>query len=316
MSNQRLVLVLTGLSEEVIQRMHQVAEGFCVLRTGRQEAAYEQLLPKAEAVIGGLPVDDIPRARSLRWLQIGSAGANRHVDALPPHVKLTNASGVFGVPMAEHVLAMMLALTRQIPEAVRAAGEARWRQEVERMELFGATCGIVGLGDVGTEVARRAKALGMRVLAVRRRATEKPPFVDELYDVSGLDGLLAASDHVVDTLPGTVHTRHLIDARRVGLIKRGAYFYNVGRGSTVDEAALTEALRSGQLAGAGLDVFETEPLAAKSPLWKLPNVIVTPHRSAGSARYMERLSEIVLDNLQRYAAGRPLRNVVDREWGY
>ncbi len=166
------------------------------------------------------------------------AGDNRVVDLLPPEVMLTNASGVFGVPISEHVLALMLALTRQIPESVRAASGAHWSQTTGRIELFEATCGVIGLGDIGTEVARRAKAFGMRVLAMKRQIGQKPSFVDEIWDVSGLDRLLAESDHIVNCLPGTSHTHHLLDSRRIGLMKQGASFYNIGRGSTVDEAGL------------------------------------------------------------------------------
>ncbi len=145
--------------------------------------------------------------------RLPGVGVNRYIDALPPHVTLTNASGVFGVPIAEHVMGMMLSLVRAIPESVLSAREARWSQNAQRVELFGQTCGLLGLGDIGTEVARRAKAFGMRVLAVKRQLTPKPDFVDELWDLSCLDRLLGESDHLVNTLPGTPHTRHLLNTR-------------------------------------------------------------------------------------------------------
>lgn len=312
----RHLLILTDLPEETVERIHCLAPPLSVWRGRRDEPAYGELLPQAEVIIGGIWPEDAAKATDLRWLQLGSAGANRILEVLPETVMLTNASGVFGVPIAEHVLAMMLALTRQLPASIRAAAEARWSQPVERVELFGATCGIIGLGDIGTEVARRAKAFGMRVLAVKRQPTDKPDFVDALWDLSGLDDLLAASDHVVNCLPGTSHTYHLIDSRRIARMKKGARFYNIGRGSTVDETALVEALRSGHLAGAGLDVFTQEPLPVDSPLWRIPDVLITPHRSAQSPCNRQRLAEIVLDNLERYVRNQPLVNLVDRHWGY
>lgn len=316
MDEPRYMLILADLPGEAIERIRAAAAPLSVQRVRREDPSFAQLLPRAEVIVGGIWPEDVARAASLRWLQLGSAGANRIVDLLPSHVTLTNASGVFGVPIAEHVMAMMLALARQIPESVRAAGEARWSQPGGRVELYGATCGILGLGDIGTEVARRAKAFGMRVLAIRRQALDRPAFVDALWDVSGLDRLLGESDHVVNCLPGTPHTRHLLDSRRIGLMRRGAYFYNIGRGSTVDEAALVAALQAGQLAGAGLDVFEQEPLPAVSPLWAMPNVLVTPHRSGQSPRNSQRLAEIVLRNVSRYVRREPLENLVDRHWGY
>jgi phosphoglycerate dehydrogenase-like enzyme len=316
MGDPRYMLILSDLPGEAIERIGEVAAPLRVQRVRRDEPAYVELLPRAEVIVGGLWPEDVGGATSLRWLQIGSAGANRILDLLPAHVILTNASGVFGIPIAEHVLAMMLALVRQIPQSVLAANQARWSQQVGRVELYGTTCGIIGLGDIGTEVARRAKAFGMRVLAVKRQASVRPDFVDELRDITGLDRLLAESDHIVNCLPGTAHTFHLLDAGRIGLMKRGARLYNIGRGNTLDEAALVAALESGRLAGAGLDVFEQEPLPADSPLWRMANVIVTPHRSGQSPCNGQRLAEIVLRNAGHYARGEPLENVVDRHWGY
>ena len=314
--DHRFVLILADLPAEAIEQIRRVASHLRVQQISRNDPAFAEILPRAEIIVGWISAEDMARASCLRWLQLGSAGANRIFDALPANVVLTNASGVFGVPIAEHVLALMLALTRMIPESVRAAREAHWVQQTGRVELFGATCGIIGLGDIGTEVARRCKAFGMRVLAVKRQLASQPEFVDELWDLSGLDHLLAESDHIVNCLPGTAHTHHLLDGRRIGLMKKDARFYNIGRGSTVDEAALEEALRCGRLAGAGLDVFEQEPLPADHPLWRLPNVIITPHRSGQSPRNNERLAAIVLRNVAHYLHGEPLENLVDRRWGY
>lgn len=314
--DQRYVLILADLPEEAVERIRSLAVPLRVQQIRRDDPAFADLLPQTEVIVGGISPEDVARACHLRWLQLGSAGANRILDALPAGVILTNASGVFGVPIAEHVLALMLALTRMIPESIRAAQQAHWVQQTGRVELYGATCGIIGLGNIGTEVARRAKAFGMRILAVKRQPVGKPDFVDELWNLAGLDHLLAESDHIVNCLPGTAHTHHLLDARRIGHMKKGACFYNIGRGNTVDEAALVHALCGGHLAGAGLDVFEKEPLPADHPLWSLPNVIVTPHRSGQSPRNKQRLAEIVLRNIGHYLREEPLEHLVDRHWGY
>lgn len=310
------MLVMVPLPEESIDQIRRIAPNITIHRLRREVPTYADVLPRADIIVGWPAVEDLPRALRLRWLQLAGAGANRYVDAVPPEVILTNASGVFGIPIAEHVLAMMLALTRAIPDAVRDACQARWSQQAERAEIFGATCGILGLGDIGLEVARRAKAFGMRVLAIKRQLAAKPDFIDELWDLSALDRVLGESDHLVNTLPGTPHTLRLLDADRISRMKRGACLYNVGRGSTLDEAALIAALHSGRLAGAGLDVFEHEPLPATNPLWRMRNVIITPHRAGQSPRQAERFGPIVVRNTDHFIHAEPLDNVVDRQWGY
>ncbi len=310
------MLCMFDLPEPALERMRAVAPGLTIHRVGRQDDAYAAHLPAADIIIGWPAVEDLPKARRLRWLQLGSAGADRYIQAVPENVVLTNASGVFGVPIAEHVMAMMLALVRRVPLFVRQADRREWVRGVRCGEISGATCGIVGLGDIGTEVARRAKAFGMRVLAVKRTLTDRPDFVDALWDAAGLDELLAESDHVVLALPGTRHTQHILDAERIGRMKQGACVYNVGRGSAIDQDALIAALQAGRLGGAGLDVTSPEPLPPESPLWAMDNVIISPHCSGSTPHHHERLAEIVLTNLDRLVHDEPLTNVVDRHWEY
>lgn len=284
-------------------------------RTG--DDTYHRLLPEARIILGWPRVEDLPDAANLRWLAIASAGATNFAKALPDHVLLTNASGVFGIPIAEHILAMMLALVRGLPSMIRHQDARDWRGDADqRGELAGTVCGILGLGDIGRETARRAKAFGMRVIAVNRTGGPAPDYVDHLADAAGLDDMLAQADHLVVTLPGTDHTHHMLNRDRLAKTKPGARIYNVGRGSTIDENALTNLLRDGHLAGAGLDVFETEPLPADSPLWSMPNVIISPHRSGQTPHHRRRVSEIFLRNLPRFLAGQPLENLVDRHWQY
>jgi len=234
-------------------------------------------------------------------------------------VILTNASGVYGVPIAEQVLGVMLALARQLHTCVREQSAGRWpgpavRGKVDVLERK--TCVILGLGDIGTEVARRAKAFRMTVIGIRRRPVSKPPEVDELVGPDRLAEVLPRADYLVVALPLTEATRHIIDAEALALMKPSAYIFNVGRGAAIDEPALIRALQEGRLAGAGLDVFEKEPLPEDSPLYQMENVIITPHSSGGSPYNRERLLDLFCPNLQRYLAGQPLLNVVDKEAGY
>jgi phosphoglycerate dehydrogenase-like enzyme len=234
---------------------------------------------------------------------------------------LTNSAGIHGPAMAESVLGMMLFFARGFDHAVRAQQRRTWDTAPFEAadsgigELAGATLGIIGYGGVGRELARRAGALGMHVLATRRRP-EPDPLANVLDGEDSLHRLLAASDVVVVTTPSTPETRGLIGAPEFATMRTGAVLINVARGDIVDEDALIATLRAGHLRGAALDVFATEPLPADSALWGLDNVLVLPHVSATTPRFWEREIELILDNLERYLAGRTLRNVVDPDAGY
>jgi phosphoglycerate dehydrogenase-like enzyme len=281
---------------------------------------FAEALGEAEVFAGWVSPEELSRATRLRWLQLGSAGADGFVKAVAPAVILTTASGVFGPAIAEHVLGMMLALVRGIDRMVILKQEAHWGRAVPglvRGGLSGKTLAIVGLGDIGRALAVRAKAFDMRVLGIRRRPSlAPPPGVDEVHTEDAIDAVLPRADHVVLALPATPRTDRLMDARRLALMKRGAYLYNVGRGNAVDEAALAQALRDGTLAGAGLDVFATEPLPSESPLYGLDNLVITPHVAGYTDSYAERFAALFVDNLRRYVAGQALENVVERERGY
>ncbi len=270
-----------------------------------------------------VPPDLVELAPRLRWLQLTSAGADRLAEnpVFGSGVTITTASGIHGIPIGEYVLGAMLALAKGFPRAMTAQRERAWRQYLPD-ELHGRTVGIVGLGAIGREVARLAKAFGMRVLACRRSCSypqerlAEVPGVDLLLPVSELRRLLAEADYVVLAVPLTPETRGLIGREELAAMKTGACLVNVARGPVVDEDALLEALRSGHLGGAVLDVFREEPLPSESGLWDLPNVILTPHIAGGTPRYVERAVDLFCDNLRRYVAGQPLRNVVDPRRGY
>jgi phosphoglycerate dehydrogenase-like enzyme len=190
-----------------------------------------------------------------------------------------------------------------------------WQRDVPVIHLADTTLGVVGLGGIGSEVAKRGKALGMRVLAVEAKPRPKPDYVDELWEQTQLDSLLAESDFVVLCVPHTPETVKLITRARLQQMKPTAYLINISRGVVVDLADLTAALQAGEIAGAGLDVFEVEPLPADHPLWAMEQVIITPHSAFSSHHVAPRRIAVVADNLRRYAAGAPLRNIVDkRRW--
>ena len=264
-----------------------------------------------------------PEAR-LRWAHTGSAGvgAALYPEMLASSVVLTNSAGTMGPPIAETVIGMALYFARGFDLALEGVPGRRWPKDAiyeptsPVRELGGATMGIVGFGGVGREVGARARALGMRVLATKRTPAPAPEGVELLFGDPGLYRLLAESDVVVLTVPGTAETRARLGREELAAMKPGAVLINVARGSIVDEPALIEALRGGRLRGAGLDVFAKEPLPADSPLWAMPNVLITPHVSAVSPLYWRREVELIVENLRRYLADRPLLNVVDKARGY
>ncbi|MCC7491910.1 MAG: D-2-hydroxyacid dehydrogenase [Fimbriimonadaceae bacterium] len=258
-------------------------------------------------------------ARHLRWIASASAGVDRYLPLLAdrPEITLTTGAGTFDIPIAEHLLALLLALRRRLPEALRAQVQHSWQRSGGALELAGSTLGIVGLGQIGQALAVRAAALGLTVLAHKRRPADPPPGVSELfYERAGLLAMLPRCDHVAVTAALSPASTHLLDAATLDCLPAHAVVLNIGRGRLIDEGALLQRLQTGRLAGAGLDVFETEPLPATSPLWDLPQVIITPHQAGSSNRVAERRIELFAAQLRRYLAGQPLRAVADRQAGY
>ena len=265
-----------------------------------------------------------PPEGRLRWAHTASAGvgASLHAAMRESDVVLTNAAGIYAEPMADTVLAMILHFARGLDVAVRAQAERRWNKEPFEVadtpvrELADQTVGIVGLGGIGRAVARRAVALGMTTLATRRSGTEGPEGVEVLSGEGALHRLLPRADYLVLCVPQTEETRGLAGARELAMLPDGAVVINVARGGVVDEEALVDGLRDGRLRGAGLDVFAREPLPESSPLWHLPNVLVTPHVSGASPRFWRRQTDLIVENLRRYLRGETLRNTVDKRAGY
>lgn len=278
-------------------------------------------LPEAEVAFGHFPPAAIAGAApALRWLQVSSAGVDGYIsdEVKACGVILTNSSGVYGVAGAEHLLGQMLMFARRLGEMRDSQRAGRWDNERFRAiaTLRGQIAGVVGLGDIGTQVALRARAFGMEVVAVKRRPATPPPFVSRLLALDGLPELLPICDHLILCLPLTPQTRGLIDAEALARMKPTAYLYNIGRGAVIDEPALIRCLQEGRIAGAALDVFVEEPLPPHSPLWTLPNVLITPHVGANGPRDWEDAASLFARNLERYRSGQPLLNVVDLDLGY
>jgi len=260
----------------------------------------------------------VGRAPKLRWIHSVSVGVE---SMMTPCVRLrgltvTNGRGVFSVPIAEYVMTMMLAICRRLPQLMELQRERTW-QPIEALELADTTIGLLGVGDIGREVARLAGPFGPRIVAVRRRPNAAPvPGVEVLGDLQAMPELLAVSDFVVLALPLTGETETLIDDDALAGFKPGSWLINVARGALVDETALLRALRGGRIGGAVLDAFREEPLPETSPFYRLSNCMVTPHTSWSSAAVLGRTFDVFCDNLRRYRAGQPLEYVVDLAAGY
>jgi phosphoglycerate dehydrogenase-like enzyme len=261
-------------------------------------------------------LDLVPRAPRLRWLQSISAGVEEFArPVLTEHgVVLTSAAGVYDPGLAESVLGFLLALSARILEDARLA-PGSWPAEGTRL-LRGTTALIVGAGSIGTETGRLLRAAGARVRGLARTPRAPDEVFERIAGTGDLHAELAKADHVVNVLPRTPATERTFDAAAFAAMKPTATFVNIGRGSTVDEQALVEALRTGSIGGAALDVFEVEPLPAESPLWTMPNVLVSPHRAGDHQDWPRDVVALFVDNLRRYLAGEPLRNVVDVSLGY
>jgi phosphoglycerate dehydrogenase-like enzyme len=276
----------------------------------------------ADILLGMCNAEAVDGADQLVWVQVFSSGVERCMGAqaiTAGDVVLTNMQKMSSPAIGEHAVAMMLSLARGLPRFAKAMPDGRWRRDLAAkpgmVTVGGKTVLIVGLGGIGTEVAKRAKALGMRVTATRNSSRDGAPFVDYVGLSDELIELAANADFVVNALPLTTSTTGLLGREFFGQLKSGTYFINVGRGGTVVTDALLEALQDGRLAGAGLDVTDPEPLPADHPLWQMPNVIITPHISSSAAnRSLHRT--LLRENLRRYAAGEALLNVVDPERGY
>ncbi len=312
------ILVVADLAERHRQMIREAAPEAEIEQTVDRGRVVRQA-EDADVIVGwNVPREAVQQARHLRWIHSTAAGVDQllHPEVVARDVIVTDSSGIHAEPITEHVLAVMLAFARRLPAATRSQMARRWdRASIIGEELWGKTVGILGLGSIGREVATRCKAFGMRVIGTKRTPAVMPQ-VDQVLPPEGLEEVLRAADYLVIILPLTPRTRGLIGARELGVMKPSAYLINVARGAIVQEGALIEALRHGRLRGAGLDVFEREPLPQDSPLWGMEQVILTPHVSGAGPDYLDRALPLFCENLRRFLAGAPLLNVVDKRQGY
>jgi len=314
------VVLAINLDKDYVDRLRSTYPDVeIVVSTDR--AQLPEVLSGAQLLIGGrLTADLLDRSPDLRWYHTPGAGVDGVLfpELVESDLLMTNNSGVHAPHMAEYLLGTMLSFVRGLPFLMRAQMRHEWgdRREFTIYELGRQTLAVIGLGDIGQALAWRAKAIGMQVIGSRRHVGDPPRGVDRIYPPEALHELLAEADHVAITLPLTDETRGLFGAAEFAIMKPTAFIYNIGRGPIIDSDALIAALRGGEIAGAALDVTDPEPLPADSPLWDMPNVMITAHTSGGGPFYWERGIELLVSNIGRYINDEPMLNVVDKRAGY
>ncbi len=306
------------------QRLRSDFPQLTVVHLGGYERLGEEIRD-AEVLLGwSLRPEQFAAGKRLRWIHSPAAAVHQLMfsELVASDVVLTNARDVHGPVVAEHALALLLALAKRLPATVRYQQSRTWGQQAlweagpRPREVMGATLALVGMGSIGREVVPRAAALGMRVVAVREHPERGVGGAQAVCGPGQLDHVLAEADFVILAAPLTPSTRGLFNAARLARMKPGAYLINVSRGPIVDEAALADALLTKSIAGAALDVFSTEPLPQDSPFWQLDNLLITPHTAAVTEKLWERHYALIHENLRRYLAGEPLLSVVDKHKGY
>lgn len=285
-------------------------------------AVTQEEVDEAQVIIGNVSTAMTGKAANLEWIQLNSAGSDVYckAGALKEGALLTNATGAYGLAISEYMVGMSFMMQNHFAQYYRNQMDHQWKDEGKVTSVWGSTTLVVGLGDIGGEYAKRMKALGSHTIGVRRTASEKPEYLDELYTTDKLDELLPRADFVALVLPNTPQTRGLMDERRLRLMKKSAYLINVGRGTAIDSDALNRVLRDGWLGGCAVDVTDPEPLPADHPLWDAPRMIITPHISGQYhlQETFERIVRIAGENLEKFLRGdvELMRNLVDFETGY
>ena len=309
------------LGENEIRELRQAAPSLNIVFPAKEQLMAE--LADADGVVGGLTREQFLAAKKLRWMQATSAGVENYLAAIPElkdsPVTVTNMKIVQGIEIADHAFALLLGLTRRIDVAVKDRETETWhnlQQFGPPLELQGKTAVIIGVGGIGTQIAIRAKAFGMTVIGVDPKDIPYAPFLDRTVWPDRLETVLPEADVVFISAPHTPQTEKMIQAPQFAKMKKGVLFIAVSRGKIYDAMALADAIKSGHVAAAGLDVTDPEPLPPGHPLWKTGRVIITPHIAGRSDGEGPRYFEIYKDNLVRFAKGEPLRHTVDKEKGY
>jgi len=316
------IIVPSGLGEAYEKQVQALSPEIKLLK-GLKGQAYTDALKQADVYFGRIKPEDFTQAENLSWVHSGSAGVEKQLypEFVESDVVLTNAKGCYAPAIAEHVMGLLFSLSRNIGGQIRNMREHQWEGGGELVEMKNMTMGIVGFGGIGRQVARRARAMDMKVVAADIQgfyAEQIGDVCDELYYVyaGGLEKLLAQSDVVVSAVPHTALSEGMFGEDQFNQMKKGAYFINVSRGKVVKTDALQAALASGHLSGAGLDVTDPEPLPPEHPLWDFENVTITSHISGRSQYSWERSQAVFAENVRRYVHGYPMVNLVDKEAGF
>lgn len=288
---------------------------------GKTPEAMNEHIVDAEVVYGHVNSEHMKMAKNLKWVHSHSAGVDwvlRVPELIESDVVVTNTTGGHADTISEHTIGMLISLTRGFPHLAGAQSEKRWGQPLEftPIGLSGRTMGIIGLGNIGSAIARVASAMQMNVNAVDARQLENPPHVQECWGLDQLPKLLSESDVIVVTVPFTPQTKDMISTDEIAQMKDKSYLVGISRGGIINESALKNALESGKLAGAAVDVTAVEPLPSDDPLWDAPNLIITPHCCGTSEQTFREVTEFLRTNLNKYLAGESLVNVIDKKAGY
>lgn len=310
------VLIASGISQEVADMLKD-APSEMEISFLPEGAELKDHISDAEILYGVVSEEALPHATSLQWVMQPFVGVERSMYPAfkESPITLINSKRLYGPQLAEHAFALLLSLTRGINTQLDLMRDKEWKW-TQCVEVSGMTMGVLGLGGIGRAVAQRAKAFEFNVIAVDPEPMEKPDTVDELGQLDWLPEFLSRSDVLTVCCPITPQTHKLLSHAEFDALPEGCFFINVSRGKVVDEDALIAALKSGKLAGAGLDVTYTEPCPEDNPLWTLPNVILTSHTAGASQNIAKRAMELFIDNMRKYVNGEPLTNVVDKEKGY
>jgi len=310
----KTILVLLPIKEEQKHVLEQEAPDANYVYTTADVLTVETL-QMADIIIGNPPPEMLCDAPQLKWIQLNSAGSDAYVKngVLKANVLLTNATGAYGLAISEHMIGMLLQLIKKLHIYRNNQKSHLWQDEGEVKSIYHSKVLIIGLGNIGGEFAKKLKAFGAYTIGVKRTFTAKPDFIDELYVQDKIDELLPLADVVAITIPSTKETYKMFSLERLNRMKKGAVLLNVGRGDVVDTEALCDAVESGHLSGAGLDVTDPEPLPANHRLWDIENMILTPHISGGYhiPETLEAIIDISAGNLKRFMAGEKLVNLVN-----
>lgn len=315
------ILVVIPVEEKHKRYLEDIGKS-CQFEYAQVKTVTEEQVRRADIIIGNVSTAMLKEAECLQWIQLNSAGADAYCKPgiLKDGVILTNATGAYGLAISEYMVGMSFMLQNKLYQYYGNQMGHQWKDMGKVTSVYGSTTLVIGLGDIGGEYAARMKALGSYTIGVKRTPGEKPEYLDELYTTERLDELLPRADFVSLSLPNTPNTIHLMDERRLRLMKPGAFLLNVGRGSAIDTDALCKVLEEGHLGGCGVDVTDPEPLPADHPLWDAPRMVITPHISGNYhlQETFERIVRIAGRNLEKFLAGQKgqMENQVDFQTGY